>query len=178
VSQPDVWLRGPVEGIDPMLQPVAHGLLQAREDVERVAAGLNDGDLWRKPGGAASVGFHLKHLIGATDRLLTYARGEPLSETQRAWLAKEAGDFDPSEGIAGLVERFRGVVRGGLAQLRATPVGSLSQARTIGRAQLPTTVIGCLFHAAEHAARHAGQLITTVNALRASERATRPSSGR
>lgn len=165
MSQPDVWLRGPVEGIDPLLQPAAHALLQAEEDVERITAGLADAALWRRPGAAASVGFHLKHLTGATDRLLTYARGEPLTEAQRAWLATESRDGEPDMGVAGLVERFRLVVRAGLAQLRATPAASLATPRTIGRAQLPTTVIGCLFHAAEHASRHVGQLITTVKAL-------------
>jgi len=29
-SLPEVWLRGPVEGVPAALQPVAHALLQAR----------------------------------------------------------------------------------------------------------------------------------------------------
>ena len=164
MTQPDVWLRGPVDGIDPLLQPVAHALLQAQEDVERITAGLTADALWRRPGEAASAGFHLRHLIGATDRLLTYARGELLTESQRAWLATESKDGAPDVRVEELVERLRLVVREGLAQLRATPVGSLATPRTIGRAQLPTTVIGCLFHAAEHGSRHVGQLITTVKA--------------
>lgn len=165
MSQPDVWLRGPVADVPALLLPAAHALLQAAEDVERVVAGINDSDLWRKPGRAASIGFHLKHLIGSTERLLAYAAGAALTDAQRAWLAAEPKDGDPATTVAGLVARFRTVVDAGLAQLRATPPTTLTETRTIGRAALPTTVAGCLFHAAEHASRHAGQLITTVKAL-------------
>jgi uncharacterized damage-inducible protein DinB len=163
LSRPDRWLRGPVEGIPPLLQPAAHALVQALEDVERATAGLDPGRLWSRPGKAASIGFHLKHLIGATDRLLTYGRGEPLSEEQKAWLKSE-GDVS-GESTAELVAGFRAVIEAGLAQLRATSEGSLTTPRAIGRARLPTTVQGCLFHAAEHAARHAGQMVTTARAM-------------
>ena len=85
-SQPEVWLRGPVSGVSPRLQPAAHALLQTVEDVEQAVEGLNADQLWTAPGGAASVGFHLLHLAGATNRLLTYARGETLNDAQRARL--------------------------------------------------------------------------------------------
>jgi len=52
---PEVWLRGPVPGIPPLLQPVAHALLQAVEEVRRVVGPLSPGPLWARPGGAASV---------------------------------------------------------------------------------------------------------------------------
>ena len=39
------------------------------------------------------------------------------------------------------------------------------EARSVGRAQLPTTVIGLLFHAAEHTQRHAGQAVTTARVV-------------
>lgn len=161
MTVPDVWLRGPVPGIDPLLQPVAHSLMQTMEDVEKVAAGLGDSDLWRRPGRAAPIGFHLKHIAGATDRLLTYARGESLSDEQKARLTAEPHD-DPAVTVAMLVERIRVVIDAGVAQVRATPVATLSDGRTIGRSKLPTTVLGCLVHAAEHAYRHAGQVITTA----------------
>ena len=35
--QPEVWLRGPVEGYEPLLMPAVHALLQAREDLEHLA---------------------------------------------------------------------------------------------------------------------------------------------
>src|SRR5690606_4956297 len=86
---PEIWLRGPVPGVAPALQPVAHALLQAREDVGRLALPLTPEELWQMPGGAASIGFHLRHMAGSLDRLLTYARGEALTEAQRAALAVE-----------------------------------------------------------------------------------------
>jgi hypothetical protein len=156
-----------VEGVPALLQPAAHALLQAMEDVETAAADLKPAELWARPGTAASIGFHLKHIAGATDRLMTYARGEPLNELQRTWLTAEGNEGPSILTPQDLVAQVRGTIEAGIAQLRATPADALTEARTIGRSQLPTTVLGCLFHAAEHAARHAGQIITTKKALRA-----------
>jgi hypothetical protein len=39
--------------------------------------------------------------------------------------------------------------------------------RRVGRQALPATVLGLLFHAAEHTTRHAGQPITTSKTVRA-----------
>src|SRR4029079_14093055 len=88
-SLPEVWLRGPVAGFPPELMPVAHSILQVREEVDAVIRPLSFDELWFRPGGAASIGFHLKHLAGSLDRLLTYARGESLSEAQRLALDGE-----------------------------------------------------------------------------------------
>ena len=62
-----------------LLQPVAHALLQAREEVNLFMTAFPDGLLWDKPAGLASIAFHLQHLKGVLDRLFTYARGEKLS---------------------------------------------------------------------------------------------------
>src|SRR5690606_9519964 len=75
----EAWLTGPIEGIDPYLMPVAHALVQASRDLERAASELSPEELWARPGGAASIGFHLRHIAGVLDRLLTYARGEMLT---------------------------------------------------------------------------------------------------
>ena len=40
--------------------------------------------------GAASVGFHVRHLGAALDRLFTYARDERLSDAQKAALRAES----------------------------------------------------------------------------------------
>jgi uncharacterized damage-inducible protein DinB len=45
---------------------------------------------------------------------------------------------------------------------------SLLDFRGVGRAQLPSNVLGLLFHAAEHASRHTGQVVTTAKMLKAS----------
>ena len=164
-TQPEVWLRGPVHGVPDALMPAAHAFLQTMEDVEQAAGDLTLDQLWQTPGGVASVGFHILHLAGSTDRLLTYARGERLSADQRASLAAEQAPErrTASDLIAGL----RTAIDSALSQLRVVPVDTIYEARTVGRAALPTTVVGLMFHAAEHSQRHAGQLVTTAKIIRA-----------
>src|SRR5687768_15290201 len=99
---PEVWLRGPVAGIPPLLQPVAHALLQAVEDVHRAVDPLAVDHLWARPGEAAPVGFHVRHAAGSLDRLFTYARGEELSPEQRTYLAGEADSGSPPAEAASL----------------------------------------------------------------------------
>ena len=79
---PEVWLRGPVDGVDQLSIPVAHALMQTREDLEREVPGLSPKEIWLRPGGAASMGFHLQHIGGSTERLLTYAQSHALTEAQ------------------------------------------------------------------------------------------------
>jgi hypothetical protein len=164
-NAPEVWLRGPLPDYPPALMPVAHALLQAREDVERVAGRATAEELWQRPGGAASGGYHLQHLSGSLDRLFTYARGESLSEEQRAALLREG-----TAGASGaeLVPAVVAQIDRALEQLRHTAVDGLYAAREVGRARLPSTVLGLLFHAAEHTSRHVGQLITTMKVVRGS----------
>jgi hypothetical protein len=166
-SLPEFWLRGPVPGIDPALQPVAHALLQAREDLTRATAGLGPAELWVTPGGAASVGFHLRHIAGSIDRLLTYARGAPLDEAQRAALAAEGRPGDPPEGLESLLAGVNRAIDRALEQVRATVPDTLDAPRLVGRSALPSTVRGLLFHAAEHAQRHVGQVVATAKVVRA-----------
>lgn len=164
MSHPEAWLRGPVEGVPAHLQPVAHALQQAVEEVEAAMDGYPATRLWERPAGVAAPGFHLRHLSGVLDRLLTYARGEALSDTQRAALAAEAepGDETPDA----LVDAFRRAVDAALHQLRATDPATLTDPREVGRQRLPSTVQGLLFHAAEHTQRHVGQLLVTARVIR------------
>jgi hypothetical protein len=166
VSKPEPWLRGPVLGVPALLQPAAHAFLLALEDVEAAVSDLTVDQLWLEPGGAASPGFHLMHLAGSTDRLLTYAREEALSAAQRAALAAERTMTPPYPSLDELLTGWRTTVQGALRQLATTPEVTLTKVRLVGRAQLPSTVLGLLFHAAEHAQRHAGQLVTTSKILR------------
>jgi uncharacterized damage-inducible protein DinB len=162
---PEVWLRGPVAEIPPLLQPVAHALLQAVEDVRRAVETLSAVHLWAQPGGAASVGFHVRHAAGSLDRLFTYARGEELSAEQRAFLAAESEPGSPPAEAAELALAFEREVGRALAQLRATPDSALLDAQGVGRLRIPSNVLGLLFHAAEHTQRHVGQIITTAKIL-------------
>ena len=158
---PEVWLRGPLPAVPPLLQPVAHALLQAREEVAEYLAHFPAEKLAERPLGLASVGFHLRHLTGVLDRTFTYARGEALSETQLAYLAAETQPPTHPGAVAELVQAFHNQVDKALAQLKATPETTLPEWRGVGRAQLPSTVIGLLVHAAEHTTRHIGQLLVT-----------------
>jgi uncharacterized damage-inducible protein DinB len=165
-SLPEVWLRGAVAGYPAELQPAVHALLQAVEEVEATVTPLGLDELWATPGGAASIGFHARHIAGALDRLYTYARGLALSDTQIAVMKAEGVPGDPPADATTLVNIVRTGVEAALGQLRATPVSELAEARAVGRKQLPTTVLGLLFHGAEHSTRHAGQIITTARIVR------------
>ena len=160
----EVWLRGPLPDIPPQLQPVAHALLQAREEVAALTADFPEDRLWDKPGGAASSGFHLQHLAGVLDRLFTYARGEALSETQLATLKAEGTPFEGAS-VEGLRGAFKEQVDKAVKQLRTTDEKTLLEPREVGRAKLPSTVLGLLVHAAEHTQRHVGQLLVSVRVL-------------
>ena len=161
MALPEVWLRGPLPGIPALLQPVAHALLQAREEVESLMQGFPEDLLWTRPGGVASAGFHLQHLSGVLDRLFTYARGESLDAEQLSRLQAEgmqAGDVR----LPDLLSAFRIQVDRSLKQLRIIEEQILTEPRLVGRGQLPSTVLGLLVHAAEHTQRHVGQLLVTV----------------
>jgi uncharacterized damage-inducible protein DinB len=161
-SRPEAWLRGPVADIPALLQPVAHALLQAAEEVEEMLQGYSDDRLWARPGGVASVGFHLQHMRGVIDRLFTYAKGKSLSTLQKTELEAEGKAPKADVSTAELVKAFRDQVELALVQLSATDERTLSDHRAVGRRQLPSTVHGLLFHAAEHVQRHLGQLLVTV----------------
>jgi len=162
-SNPEYWLRGPVAGIPGLLQPVAHALLQSRDEVNALMAGFPEKRLWERPGGVASPGFHLQHLAGVLDRLLTYARGEMLDPGQLEELAGEG--VGGEDELARLLERYNIQIDNALLQLAGTPELSLTEPRGVGRARIPSTVGGLLFHAAEHSMRHTGQLLVTVRIL-------------
>lgn len=161
----EVWLRGPLPDVAAPLQPVVHALLQAREDAARALAGLDVDRIWERPGGAASLGFHARHLGGSLDRLLTYARGESLTSEQMAFLRSEGTAGDSPATATTLLSELSSAIDRGIAQVVQTPEASLAEPRRVGRAGLPTTVFGLIVHAAEHSARHAGQMITTARVV-------------
>jgi uncharacterized damage-inducible protein DinB len=166
MSQPEVWLRGPMPGVPPLLMPAAHALAGAGEDAARVAAGLTVEQLWARPAGVASVGFHLRHIPGVLDRLLTYARGEALTDAQLASLRAEPDPGDPAPSAGELLRSVDEAIARALAQIRATREEDLLLPRGVGRLQLPSTVMGLIFHAAEHAQRHTGQVVTLSRIVR------------
>lgn len=157
----EFWLRGPVEGVPALLQPVAHALLQAREEVNGLLQNFNDNDLWMKPAGVASVAFHLQHLSGVLDRLFSYAKGNLLS-TEQLEALKAEGKFDPSISVLRLLKAFNDQVSSSLNELMLANETQLLETRGVGRANIPSTTLGLYVHAAEHTMRHTGQLLVTV----------------
>src|ERR1043166_7653675 len=145
---PEVWLRGPVTGFDPLVMPVVHALLQVREDIARLTSRVPEAHLWERPGGAASIGFHIRHTGGALDRLFTYARGERLSSDQMAALKREGDPGDPPATLQSVATEVNRIIDAAFDQLRVTSTESLQVERRVGRAALPSNVIGLIFHAA------------------------------
>lgn len=166
MARTEWWQRGPVDGVPDVLQPVAHILLQVRESVTELVAGLTETEWNARPGGVASAAFHVRHVAGVIDRLFTYARGEPLTPAQLASIRTEGDPIVLGE-VAAAIQLLSDRVETAVDALRATDVATLGDFRGVGRAQLPSTVIGCLVHGAEHAMRHVGQLSVTVRVVRA-----------
>jgi uncharacterized damage-inducible protein DinB len=162
---PEVWMRGPLAEVPALLQPVAHALLQAQEELHALLNDLPEAKLWERPADVASVGFHLQHLSGVLDRLFTYARGEMLSAEQLAYLSAE-GKEDAAIQVSGLLAAFDQQLARCMEQLKTTDSHTLTEVRTVGRKKLPSTVMGLLFHAAEHTMRHIGQLLVTIKVIR------------
>ena len=149
--------------------PAVHALLQAREDIEGLVASVPAEHVWRRPGGAASVGFHVRHLGGALDRLLTYARGEMLSDAQKTAARSEAEPGLPAAPLAQVASSAYASIERALEQLRATSREDLLAPKKVGRLGLPSNTLGLIFHAAEHCTRHAGQAISTAKILRGAD---------
>jgi uncharacterized damage-inducible protein DinB len=97
--------------------------------------------------------------------LFTYARGDRLSDAQKAVFRSEGEPGLPQAALHDVVNEATAQIDRALDQLRRTVRDELLEFRGVGRAQLPSNVLGLLFHAAEHSTRHAGQLITTAKIL-------------
>ena len=161
----EVWQRGPLENIPGLLQPVAHALMQAREELKELTDNFPESLLWKRPAGVASPAFHIQHLTGVLDRLFTYAKGKQLSETQLHSLSIEGDQSQTPLALKELVKLFNNQVDSSIDELSKIDISTLTDTRTIGRKQIPTTLIGLYVHAAEHTMRHIGQLHVTIKIL-------------
>ena len=164
-SKTEVWQRGLLENIPALLQPVAHTLLQARKELNEMMENFPEYLLWKKPAGVASPAFHLQHLTGVLDRLFTYARKESLSVAQLHLLSIEGNQHETKSTIKELIESFNKQVDASLNELSIVNIETLNEIRTVGRKNIPSTLIGLYMHAAEHTMRHIGQLLVTVKVL-------------
>ena len=165
MSQPEAWLLGRVEGVSDAMMPVAHSLVQARRELLMLQEELITTEFLASPGGAASIGFHIAHINGSLDRLFSYARGEQLTLSQRSYLEHEDA-IAHNTGVNELVVAARDRIDHCLEHLTTIPDEQLYEPRPVGRNELPSTVIGLLFHAAEHTTMHVGQIRTTLKVIR------------
>ena len=152
-------MRGIVSGIDPVIGHLLRASEHIREDVGRAIAPLTTEQLWAKPHGMTSAGFHAKHLAGSTERLCTYLEGKQLNEAQLAAMKEEKAGKESAEellsGINRTLDRYEQLVR-------ALTPEQFGQVREIGRKRLQTTAISLAIHIAEHGQRHVGQAITAA----------------
>lgn len=159
------WQRGPVEGVPALLQPVAHILLQVDESAVELSDNLTESQWNARPANVASAAFHVRHMAGVIDRLFTYARGEKLSPEQFAAIRRE-GEPLTSDDAAAVMDALHSRIEAAVAELRTIDVSTLGDFREVGRSKLPSTVIGCLVHGAEHSMRHIGQLSVTTRIVK------------
>jgi uncharacterized damage-inducible protein DinB len=165
-SNLEYWLRGPVDGIPDLLQPAAHALLQTRLESRTYTKNVDSAMLWKTPYGRASVGFHLQHISGVIDRMMSYAKAMPLTEQQLIYLKSE-GKADSNIQLEDLLSHLELKTQEMLSYFKELNGVDLTELRTVGRKELPSTLQGVLFHAAEHGQRHIGQLLVTVSILKA-----------
>lgn len=152
-------MRGPLEGVDPLVQPVFFCFQQVREDLARHTAGLTAEQVWARPSGLPALGFHLRHIAGSVERLTAYLMEESLTAEQLAFLAVES---EPGASLDELLAGVYDALTAAEQRLQTIDPASIHEPRAIGRRRLPTTVLGLLVHLAEHTQRHLGQAITTA----------------
>jgi len=158
------WLRGPLAEVNPLVGPTLHAYTQAREDLAHWTDGLSDAGIWLRPHGLAPIGFQLRHIAGSVDRLTTYLRTEQLTPRQLEALRNE---MNPGPPRTVLLAQVNEALDNSEQFIRTLDPATLAEPRTVGRKQLPTTVIGLVVHLAEHTQRHVGQLIVTSKIVRA-----------
>ncbi len=161
----EAWLNGKLEGYTPLMMPAAHALVQSIADLQKFAAGLTDEELRERPNGAPSAAFHLRHIAGSINRLLTYSRGEELNDAQFDFLKQETIE-NSDLNAANLTQKAIDEIVHALEALRDADLDDLYAKRFVGRQKLPTNVLGLMFHIAEHTARHVGQAVTTAAIVR------------
>ena len=156
---PEPWLRGTLTDVAPVQRAVLHALELAKEDLTRWCGDLTDAQLNARPADIAPIAFHIRHIARATDRLLTYAEGNPLTSEQISAMKSE---LTPDATRDQLFTELTQALDAAATRIRAFTLEALNQPRTVGRQQMPTTVAGLVVHVADHAQRHVGQAVTTA----------------
>ncbi len=162
MSTLEPWLQGTLQDVPAIPRAVLHALELAQQDLERWCEPLQDAQLNLSSNDVPSVAFHIRHIIGSIDRLLTYAEGRQLSETQMQVLGEEHGPISSDELFAALDSSLKKAA----VRVRALDPSQFEEERKVGRKERPTTLGGLLVHVAEHTQRHVGQAIVTAKIVR------------
>lgn len=159
---PEPWLRGTLTEVPAVQRAVLHALQAAEEDLTKWCSELTEEEMQQRPAGVASVAFHLQHIPGSVDRLLTYAEGRELSAEQlQAMKLEGSSAISVQEALQALSKAMVASAQ----RVRQFEPAKLEEPRYVGRRRLPTTVGGLLVHVADHTQRHVGQAITTARVV-------------
>lgn len=158
------WMRGPLEGVQTLAQPLLFSFQHAREDLAQWTNGFTTGQVWATPFGLGPVGFHVRHAGGSVERLMVYLQGGQLSGAQMTDLKSE---MTPGASLEELLAQLDARFKAAEAIARGVDPRSWTEPRYVGRKKLPTTVGGLMTHMAEHTQRHVGEAIVTAKVVRA-----------
>jgi uncharacterized damage-inducible protein DinB len=167
VPYTEPWLRGTHAEFPAAGRAVLHALDLALDDLTKWTAGLTDAEVHASPLGLTPIAFHLRHIAGSTDRILTYAEGGQLSAEQLVALKAEQGSEGNQESLAELLAAVEAAFSNAAERVRVLATGNLDTPRSVGRKQLPTSLGGAMIHVADHTQRHVGQVVTTAKVLKA-----------
>ena len=162
MPNPEPWLRGTHTELDAIQRQIIHALELTSEDAMNWCNQLTDAEIDARPHGLEPVSFHLRHIARSLDRLLSYAEGTQLDQTQLAALRSEMNGNATTEGV---MREFNAALESAKRRVLAFRPEQYNEPRAVGRAHLPSTVGGLLVHCAEHTQRHTGQAITTSKLL-------------
>lgn len=160
---PEPWMRGPLPGVSPTIAPMLRSFEQVNEDLALHLSSLTVEQLWTRPQGSAPAGYHLRHIAGSVERLSAYLEGRQLREDQLQRLRNEQ---NPGDAIEVLLVEIRTSLQQAAELFLKIDLTRLEEPRTVGRKQLPTTVIGLMVHICEHTQRHLGQAITLAKIVK------------
>ena len=157
------WLTGKLAQDHPIRAALLYSFEHARSDLRRHTGDLNDEAIWRSYGHVAPVGFHIRHIAGSVERLMTYTQGEQLTEQQLHDLKAEEGRELTKAQLFDLLETKLAAAE---VALRRISVDKLDEVREIGRNRIPVPLGVLLVHIAEHTQRHVGAAIVTAKLAR------------
>src|ERR1700723_3820416 len=126
---PEPWLRGTLTDVAAVPRAVLHALELAKIDLRCWCESLTDEELNLEFAGIAPVAFHLRHIARSIDRLLTYAEGKRLDDSQIALLKTE---LDAGATRAELFAELEAALARGAARVRQFDANRLEERGPVG----------------------------------------------